>query len=151
MQLVGISTGCQMPLTVPLHIPNGMLMPAVKDVQRDCERVYCEADMLVKHAGISCICCEQRIKALHHWLSVYGDTWGPCIKMAQMGLGHGYVMITFVFVVDANTHLCHNFKVICCTTIEVRTRLSNFGLQFYVDVIIYPCHRSNVGSLNLCY
>ena len=31
----------QIPLTVPLHSPNGRQMPAVRVVQGDCERVYC--------------------------------------------------------------------------------------------------------------
>ena len=30
----------QMPLTVPLHSPNGRPLPAISAVQGDCERVY---------------------------------------------------------------------------------------------------------------
>ena len=37
---VGIPTILQRPLTVPLHSPNGRLLPAVRAVQGDCERVY---------------------------------------------------------------------------------------------------------------
>ena len=36
---VGISTVFEMPLTVPLHSPNGRHLPAIKAVQGDCETV----------------------------------------------------------------------------------------------------------------
>ena len=50
---VGIPTILQRPLTVPLHSPNGRLLPAVRAVQGDCEIVVCYGG-----SPYGAICCE---------------------------------------------------------------------------------------------